>query len=49
LVFATDGVRSDFMEGLRFDAAPGEIAKGILARSARGTDDALALVARWNG
>jgi hypothetical protein len=46
LVFATDGVTSGFWEAVRMTEPPGQIADGILARFARDTDDALALVAR---
>jgi negative regulator of sigma-B (phosphoserine phosphatase) len=49
LVLATDGVHDGFAEGVERDRTPREIAEGILARHARGTDDALVLVARWRG
>ncbi len=46
LVFATDGVRSGFADGVRLDASPQQIADEILTAYQRGTDDALVLVAR---
>lgn len=49
LIFATDGVRSGFLEGLKEDGPPQQLAEGILARHGRGTDDALVLVARYLG
>jgi hypothetical protein len=49
LFLATDGVRSRFAEDLRLQAGPQELADELLARHARGTDDALVLVARWLG
>ncbi len=50
LIFATDGIYSDFVEGLALaafqarDNPPQAIAEHILARSRRGSDDALLLV-----
>lgn len=49
LVLATDGLRSGFGDGIPVTGAPQEIAEGILARHARGSDDALVLVARYLG
>lgn len=49
LVFATDGLRSAFVEALTPAASPRELADALLARYARGTDDALVLVARYVG
>jgi serine phosphatase RsbU (regulator of sigma subunit) len=49
LIFATDGVRSGFVEGLAVDRAPEELAAGILEQFGRTTDDALVLVARYLG
>lgn len=48
LVFTTDGIRSGFVEGLKADTVQAT-AEAILARFARGTDDALVLVARYTG
>ncbi|HKF51919.1 MAG TPA: SpoIIE family protein phosphatase [Candidatus Acidoferrales bacterium] len=48
LIFVTDGVRLGFADGLRPGSAQA-IADTILARFARGTDDALVLVARYTG
>jgi phosphoserine phosphatase RsbX len=48
LIFATDGVRGDFARGLRREEAPQRLADQILARCAKGTDDALVLVARFD-
>ncbi len=49
LSFATDGVRSDFSEGLTVGEAPQRTADRILARYGKHTDDALVLVARYVG
>ena len=49
LILATDGVRHDFYLGLDIHQSPQEIADHILARSARRSDDALVLVARYTG
>jgi serine phosphatase RsbU (regulator of sigma subunit) len=49
LVFATDGIREGFAEGLRPDRPLREIADYLLERHGRTTDDALVLVGRWNG
>ncbi len=49
LIFATDGVRGGFTEGLPTDATPQQLADQILARHGKGTDDALVLVARYAG
>jgi phosphoserine phosphatase RsbX len=48
LIFATDGVRLGFADGLKTDSAQAT-AEALLARFARGTDDALVLVARYSG
>lgn len=48
LIFTTDGVRTGFAENLKPDTAQAT-ADAILARFARGTDDALVLVARYSG
>ncbi len=49
LVFATDGIRSDFAAAIRRHDEPGAIAEAILARHRKETDDALVLVARFRG
>ena len=50
LIFATDGVRSDFLsEALPHADPPQLMANRILARWGRHTDDALVLVARYRG
>src|SRR5256885_7616922 len=49
LVFATDGIRTEFAQRLTLDARPQQIADRILAQHAKGTDDALVLVARYVG
>lgn len=48
LIFTTDGVRPGFADSLKPDAAQ-VTADAILAGFARGTDDALVLVARYAG
>jgi hypothetical protein len=49
LVLATDGLKSGFGDGLSTAERPQEMADGILARHARGSDDALVLVVRYLG
>jgi serine phosphatase RsbU (regulator of sigma subunit) len=49
LVFATDGIRDGFAEGLRPDTPLKEIADRVLACHGRANDDALVLAGRWNG
>jgi len=49
LIFATDGVHDGFAREARPNDSPQELAERILARYARGTDDALVLVARYKG
>jgi hypothetical protein len=50
LIFATDGVRSEFLDQIRAHRdAPQTLAGRILERFGRGTDDALVLVARYLG
>jgi serine phosphatase RsbU (regulator of sigma subunit) len=49
LVFATDGLRSNFTEALFLDGSPQEIADHVMARHRRGSDDALVLVVRYDG
>jgi serine phosphatase RsbU (regulator of sigma subunit) len=49
LIFATDGIRDGFSDGLPSASAPQQMAEQILAAHARGTDDALVLVVRYVG
>lgn len=49
LVMATDGIQSTFMEGVAIRCSPQELAESILARYAKGTDDAHVVVARYLG
>ena len=49
LIFATDGIRSGFDEGLPLDLPARQIADRIMGRFSKGTDDALVLVARYLG
>jgi phosphoserine phosphatase RsbX len=50
LIFATDGVRSEFLDVVRSHRdAPSLLADRILERFGRGTDDALVLVVRYLG
>jgi hypothetical protein len=46
VVFATDGIRPGFAQGLALGDPPQQIADGILTRYFKGNDDALVLVAR---
>ena len=47
LIFATDGIHSDFARGLARNHPPQKAAEKILARHGKTTDDALVLVARY--
>lgn len=49
VIFATDGVRADFVESLSALESPQRAADRILGRYCNGTDDALVLVARLAG
>lgn len=49
IIFTTDGIRNDFSANLPLRESPQEIANYILARHARESDDALALVVRYWG
>jgi len=49
LIFATDGIRRGFEEEMRFFATPDKTAQAILARDCLGTDDALVLIATYQG
>jgi phosphoserine phosphatase RsbX len=47
LIFATDGIRSDFARGLAATLPPQKAAESILAHHGKTTDDALVLVVRF--
>jgi hypothetical protein len=47
LIFASDGIRSDFAENLDVKASPQQLVSNILNRSAKNTDDSLVVVARY--
>jgi serine/threonine protein phosphatase PrpC len=49
LVFATDGVASEFDQENDFHDTPQHLAERLLKRYAKGTDDALVLVIRYEG
>jgi negative regulator of sigma-B (phosphoserine phosphatase) len=49
IVMATDGIASGFGDGRALDDAPQEVADRILARYAKEIDDALVVVARYDG
>ncbi len=49
LIFATDGIRADFVDGLEWSNSPQALADGILERHFKGSDDALVLAARYLG
>ena len=49
LIFATDGIDSSFTDQLDAARSPQRLADHILAEHAKGTDDALVLVARYLG
>jgi serine/threonine protein phosphatase PrpC len=49
LVFATDGIRGQFVEGLSALESPQRAADKILKQHGRGNDDALVLVVRLTG
>jgi len=49
LIFATDGIRREFTQGLALGDGPQQLADKILGRYAKRTDDALVLVARYVG
>jgi phosphoserine phosphatase RsbX len=49
LILATDGVRSGFADSLDLNGHPQQIADSVLKQHWRGNDDALVLVARFNG
>jgi len=49
LIFTTDGVREEFMEGIPPDGPPTRLADLLLDRFSKGTDDALVLAAEYHG
>lgn len=49
LVLATDGLDSDFSDDLSLLQGPQQTATALLAKHAKGTDDALILIARYLG
>ena len=49
LIFATDGIRSEFTQRVALGDGPQQLADRILGQHAKGTDDALVLVARYVG
>lgn len=49
LILTTDGVRSDFADGLLLNGTPRELAERILMHHATGIDEAMVLVARFKG
>jgi len=49
IVMATDGIRGGFVSALDAALDPQRLAEDILRRFSKGTDDALALVARYDG
>lgn len=49
LVFVTDGIQHNFESRINLTETTKQIADGILNRHFKGTDDALALVVRYNG
>ncbi len=49
LIFATDGIRQGFLDGLDRSDTPQNLADGILQRHFKGNDDALVLVVRYLG
>jgi hypothetical protein len=49
LIFATDGIRSDFTAKINFTESPRRMVERILEQSFRGVDDALVLAIRYAG
>lgn len=47
LIFASDGIRSDFAEDLEIESPPQQLVNDIINRSAKNTDDSLVVVARY--
>jgi hypothetical protein len=49
LMFATDGISSNFWDPMLLDRSPQDIASEVLQQYGKQTDDALVLVARYTG
>jgi serine phosphatase RsbU (regulator of sigma subunit) len=49
VLFATDGIRADFADGLNLGESPRQISERILEKRFKGTDDALVLAIRYLG
>lgn len=49
LVFATDGIASDFVDSVSMDGPLQAIAERVLNRHLKGVDDALVLIVRYRG
>ena len=49
IVMATDGIRNGFASSVNTTLDPQRLAEEIVRRCSKGTDDALALVARYDG
>lgn len=49
LILSTDGIRGDYPDDLNQKTSPGDLAARILDQYFKGIDDALVLVARYNG
>ena len=49
LILATDGVQSRFAANVNRSGEPAQVAQDILNKFGKNSDDALVLVARWNG
>ncbi len=47
LIFASDGIRSDFAQNLDVNLQPQQLVSEIFTRSAKNSDDALVVVARY--
>jgi phosphoserine phosphatase RsbX len=47
LIFASDGIRSDFAQNLKINAHPQQLVRDILTKSAKNNDDSLVVVARY--
>jgi len=47
LIFASDGIRSDFAQNLNMNTSPQTLVNEIVSRSAKNTDDSLVVVARY--
>jgi negative regulator of sigma-B (phosphoserine phosphatase) len=49
LILATDGLQARFADGIKLGDSSAHIAQRLLAQYFKGTDDALVLVARYEG